>query len=296
MKVNIVTEGNWIKKFWSDKIVEYNKTEMEQTISLEPKNDVDVNFYVCYNTFLPFNKTNALDVGYVTHIHENSPESHSIDIGHDFNKFRQLDAWIHQSKRSLKQFLDMGYPKDKNFNLTSPVEVHKFKPTISIGIFQNGEVVGKGLHFMEDFVDSGINLENFKFIFCGRGWESVISRLQEKNIRYETYNYTPEEYHNVEHRVLYEKIDYLLVPSLWEGGPVAPLEAMSCGIPIISSDVGLIPEFNIEYMFSAGTLTSLMAIFKDIENQYLKRRNKVINLTYENFNEKLYEIFKGLLG
>lgn len=295
MRVNIVTEGNWIKKFWSDKIIEYNTTNIQYTLSLTPTIDADVNFYICYNTYLPFNKTSILDIGYVTHIHENSPESHSKDIGYDFNKFREMDGWVHQSLRSYDQFLCMGYPKEKNFNLTSPVETHKFKPTISIGIFQNGEVAGKGLYFMESFVDSPINLENFKFIFCGRGWESVINKLRKKNIRFEIYNYTPEQYHNVEHRILYEKINYLLVPSLWEGGPVAPLEAMSCGVPIISSDVGFMPEFTVEYQFQAGDLGKLKQIFKTIEDNHLRRRNKVINLTYENFNKKLFNIFGQML-
>lgn len=296
MRVNIVTEGNWIKKFWSDKIIEYNNTEIEYTLSLEPTNDTDINYYICYNTYLPFNKSAVLDIGYVTHIHENDPIAHSKDIGYDFNKFREMDAWIHQSKRSLNQFLEMGYPQDKNFNLTSPVEVHKFKPTITIGIFQNGEVVGKGLHFMEALVDSDINLENFKFIFCGKGWETVRNKMAKKNIRSETFMYGSTEYHDVKHRVLYEHINYLLVPSLWEGGPVAPLEAMACGIPIISSDVGFIPEFYVEYMYSAGDLNTLKQIFKIIEQEYLYRRNKVIDLTYENYNVKLLEIFKQIKG
>jgi glycosyltransferase involved in cell wall biosynthesis len=294
MKVNIVTEGNWIKKFWSDKIIEYNKTEIEYTLSLTPTNDTDINFYICYNTYLPFSKSNALDIGYVTHIHENNPKSHSKDIGYDFDKFKELDGWIHQSLRSYDQFLVMGYPPKRNFNLTSPVETHKFKPTISIGIFQNGEVAGKGLYFMEAFIDSPVNLENFKFIFCGRGWDLVTTKLKEKNIRYEVYTYTPEQYHNVEHKVLYEKINYLLVPSLWEGGPVAPLEAMSCGVPIISSDVGFMPEFGPEYQFQAGDLGKLKRIFKTIEDNHLRRRNKVIPHTYKDYNEKLLKIFKQI--
>lgn len=295
MKVHIITEGNWIKKFWSDKIIEYNKTDIEYSISTEPRQDVDVNFYICFNTYLLFNKTNALDIGYVTHIHNNSPEAHSRDTCISFDKFKEMDAWIHQSKRSLNQFINLGYPEELNFNVTSAVEVDKFKPTIKLGIFQNGEVVGKGLHFMEDLVKSH-NLSNFKFIFCGRGWESVIKELEERQVRYEVHNYTPEEYHEVAHKVLYEKIDYLLVPSLWEGGPVAPEEAMACGIPIISSDVGLIPEFNVEYMFPAGDIHSLMPILNKIEKEVLDRRQKVLFLTYENFNNRIYSIFKKLIN
>jgi glycosyltransferase involved in cell wall biosynthesis len=295
MKVNIVTEGSWIKRFWSDKIIEYNQSPIEYSLSYVPIQDADVNFYICYNVFLPFGKTKALDVGYVTHIHANDPIAHSRDIGMDFNKFRLMDGWVHQSQRSLKQFLGMGFPAEKNFNLTSAVETHKFIPTITIGIFQNGEVVGKGLFFMKELVEQ-YDLTNFKFIFCGKGWEQVTQIMDKKGIRYETHTYTQKQYHDVEHKVLYERINYLLVPSLWEGGPVAPQEAMACGIPIISSDVGFIPEFNVEHMFPAGNVGALIEILKNIENNILKTRSKVIDMSYTNYSNKLYTILKQIKG
>ena len=37
-------------------------------------------------------------------------------------------------------------------------------------------------------------------------------------------------------------LDVLLVPSLWEGMPLAPLEAMAIGVPVIASRVGGLPE------------------------------------------------------
>ncbi len=295
MKVHIVTEGNWIKKFWSDKILEYNQTDMNYSVSYGQRFDVDINFYICYNVFLNFSQKTKRDIAYVTHIHANDPKEHSKDLGGaDFNRFKLMNAWVHQSQRSLQQFLNLGFPQERNYNLTSPIEIHKFKPTIKIGIFQNGEVVGKGLYFMLDLVNR-FNLSNFKFIFCGRGWEVVTNRMNQLGIRNEVYRYTPDEYKNVKQSELYEKIDFLLIPSLWEGGPVAPEEAMACGIPIISSDVGFIPEFNVEYMFPAGNITKLIDILVSIEDKVLKRRQKVEQLTYINFNNKLKEIFSEII-
>lgn len=297
MKVHIVTEGEWIKKFWSDKIVEYNKTVIEYSVGYLPRQDVDINFYICYNVFLYHVPADTINIGYVTHIHANDPIAHSMDMGVNYNVFdvfKKMDGWVHQSQRSMKQFIDMGFPKDKNWNVTSPIEIHKFTPTINIGIFQNGEVEGKGLFFLIDLFTK-YEIKYLKFILCGKGWESLVEVFKQKNIRYEVHTYNKEEYYEVKHKELYERIHYLLVPSLWEGGPVAPMEAMACGVPIISSDVGYMPEFTVDYPFLAGDVEGLYNIFQRIEWLGSIRRKAVKDLTYENFNNKLYPIFKTLL-
>lgn len=42
----------------------------------------------------------------------------------------------------------------------------------------------------------------------------------------------------------YRKIDYLLILSDNEGGPIPLLEALRMGVPVISSNVGFVPEFS----------------------------------------------------
>lgn len=296
IKVHIVTEGAWIKKFWSDKIMEYNSSDIQYTQSFSPDFFADINFYICYNTYLahPKSPKPVLDIGYVTHIHKNDINEHSRDIGASFHKFQEMDAYIHQSKRSLNQFLQLGYPPEKSYNLTSPIEVHKFYPTIILGVIQNGEVEGKGLYFLLNLLDM-YDFKNFKFLFCGRGWELVTNKMFQKGIRHEVIRYDREKYQNVQQRELYEKMDYLLVPSLWEGGPVAPLEAMASGVPVISSDVGLIPEFNVEYMYETGNPGQLIKILQEIEKVRLDRRRKVAYLTFTEFNKGLFKIFNKLM-
>lgn len=42
---------------------------------------------------------------------------------------------------------------------------------------------------------------------------------------------------------IYKASDIFILPSLWDTSPITVIEAMSCGLPVIASEVGGIPEF-----------------------------------------------------
>src|SRR5437870_1631550 len=45
-------------------------------------------------------------------------------------------------------------------------------------------------------------------------------------------------------RDFYQRLDYVLIPSLVEGGPMSLLEGLSMGKPVIAPEnVGMVPEF-----------------------------------------------------
>ena len=46
---------------------------------------------------------------------------------------------------------------------------------------------------------------------------------------------------------IYPLADIAVVPSRWEGHPVALLEAMAAGVPVIATEVSSIPEMIISY-------------------------------------------------
>jgi glycosyltransferase involved in cell wall biosynthesis len=287
MKVNIVTEGKWIKRFWSEKLVEYNQTDIEYSIGPQ-RNDVDSNFYVCYNTYLPYQKSQVLDVGYVTHIHKNNPDEHAKDIGFPFKKFKELDVYIHQCSRTIEQFKIYGI-KGPHYRLPFGVETDKFVPRIFIGVIQNGEVEGKGLYFFKELVQYLEEYRNYIcFIFCGNGWNIVTNEMDKYKIPYRSYRPNEIEYKNVLHSSMYKQIDYLFVPSLWEGGPVAVQEALSCHIPIISANVGFVKDYSIKRIFEPGDIDGALDQFETIVRPVINRKKP---LHYKAMSIKLAEIF-----
>ena len=88
---------------------------------------------------------------------------------------------------------------------------------------------------------SRLKLRNIPFILhiLGQNWDDLIEKLDEYNILYKYYardkNITYNNYPDV-----YSKADVLLITARCEGGPVSAIEALSLGIPIVSTNVGVV--------------------------------------------------------
>lgn len=78
----------------------------------------------------------------------------------------------------------------------------------------------------------------FELHIVGANWEDLITELEKYNITVKYYtrdkNITYKEFPTV-----YAAFDVLFIAARCEGGPVSALEAMSLGIPVISSNVGI---------------------------------------------------------
>ncbi len=279
MKINVVTvNSGWILQKIAERIVNNAPKEHEFFLSFTPRNDVDVNFYVdISNKFRK--KSKVIDVGLFTHLHENSLKNLK-------SRWLKCDYIIHMCTRYYELFSQI-YPKNKMCVLY-PFDVAKTfqmkKPTI--GIFQRGLYEGKGYNFLLSLVYETIIMK-FKFIFVGKDWDKVVNELKQRNIDVEYY--TSEDYG--EYQNLYNKIDYLLIPSKWEGGPISMVEALSMGIPVISSDVGFASyDFKVDYLFEPGDKIRLLEIFSQILKPMEERRNQVEKINFRYFAEKLIEI------
>ncbi len=83
-----------------------------------------------------------------------------------------------------------------------------------------------------------ISPERFEFVLVGDRWEAVEADLESLGFT-TTYHRAVK---GTEVPGVMAALDVLLVTSRNEGGPQPVLEALACGVPVISTDVGFVPE------------------------------------------------------
>tara|TARA_R110000737_G_scaffold68684_1_gene96867 strand:+ start:7565 stop:8431 length:867 start_codon:yes stop_codon:yes gene_type:complete len=277
-KIHLVTvDSGWILQKIAERIAAELSLICDVSLGQSPREDVDSNFYIdvgnCYS-----GPTSTIDIGYFTHLHEDSPR-------HLQQKWLSLNYIFHHGLRYYNIFKDY-YPENQ-MSIVLPGEIPTSfglkKPTL--GIFQRGGHEGKGHFFMKDMASHPITKE-YKFLFVGKDWEEISDIYAQEGIEAE--HIINEDYEN--YPSLYNKIDYLLVPSLWEGGPMAIFEAYAKGIPVISSHVGWMGnDIRVDYLFSPGNKKQLAEILNEIQLPSKRRRERVAKYNYKFYAKKLLD-------
>jgi glycosyltransferase involved in cell wall biosynthesis len=277
--INIVTvSSGWILQKIAERTAASRK---EFTVSHSPSNSCKANVYIdIQNCF--FKKSSVIDIGVFTHLHENSMK--------DFqNRYLMCDHIIHMSSRYINQFSER-YPANK-MSVALPVDTHHLSVKKDIlGIFQRGGWEGKGHNFMLRMAEEP-SMRNFKLLFVGSGWSDVVNKMRNFDIECEAIE--SEDY--AQYNKLYSRLDYLLVPSLWEGGPISIAEASACGIPVISSDVGFANlDIEVDFLYPPGSSEDLASILNSIYEKKLARRDRVSGFSYARFADHIINVVDKL--
>ena len=103
--------------------------------------------------------------------------------------------------------------------------------------------------------------------------------------------------------MLYNSVDCLLFPSLYEGFGLPPLEAMKCGIPVVASNIKVFKELYIDSAMMAGPkdIDKLAKLIKElIENENHKSElitrgiNRSKSFSWKKTASKLNDIYNGI--
>ncbi len=162
---------------------------------------------------------------------------------------RIVDVLIVNAKSLKKEAIDFGLPEKKIKYISNCVEVNKDNRTVSkefivccIGNLRKNKNQSFFIKIMKDVIDD---------IPVAKGWIIGQPVDDEPNVQIELANEI--RIHQLEEKVcllgfqsniikLLKKCSILVVPSKSEGMPNVVLEAMSIGIPVISSNVGGLSE------------------------------------------------------
>lgn len=79
---------------------------------------------------------------------------------------------------------------------------------------------------------------DLELLLAGPGWDALAKQIAPLGLPVRRLEFATTE----ETVAAYALMDVLLVTSSEEGGPCTVLEAMACGVPVVTSDVGHVPE------------------------------------------------------
>jgi glycosyltransferase involved in cell wall biosynthesis len=178
---------------------------------------------------------------------------------------KRSDALIAVSKYTVNELTELyGIDKNKIHVIYNGVDIERFKPrpnTAEIrrefGLEEDKKIVlfvgrlyhRKGIDTMLRSVPPILKeFSNVKFVISGTGFkqkeESLRNLAKELDIEdHVTFlGYVPDE----KLPLLYSASDIFVLPAIYENFPFAILEAQATGLPVISTNVGGIPEFLVD--------------------------------------------------
>lgn len=284
--INVITvNSGWILQKIAERTVAASNGRMR--ISPHPFRFAH-NFYVdvqnCYH-----GPTGGIDIGLFTHVHEN--DAKFLD-----RTWFTLDHVIHMSKRNIEMWICSPQYSENSSASVSCKMPGEIPPGFSfkkrrIGIAQRGKYEGKGFHFMLEMIKRyPQTMAMFDWLFIGNDWNEVVdglSKLTSVSVIKDSDAIWPDTYNR-----FYHEIDYLLIPSKWEGGPMSMIEAAASGVPIISAEVGWAGwEIETFARFAAGKVEELEAILNLIGGNQKKALDVVRTLSYKDFADHVIECF-----
>lgn len=80
---------------------------------------------------------------------------------------------------------------------------------------------------------------NFGVLITGPGWDAAVEQIENYGIEVYYHPFLPDKLMPI----LYNALDLYVVTSRIEGGPAPLIESMACGIPVVTTPVGIVREY-----------------------------------------------------
>lgn len=215
------------------------------------------------------------------------------------------DITVAVSENSKEELIKIGYEAKKVITIYNGVDFgyfdkyrnikNKVKEVGFVGRFTDQ----KGIKFLLEAIKNDKNKFNFKIYGDGELKSYISDFISENkltNVKLLGYSNNIGE--------VFKEIDILLAPSIDEGLPYTLVEASNCGVPIISTKVGGVPEviFNLEngLIIESGStkaITKALNQIKELDISSLSKRAIIISQRFSIFEmiQKVEDVYCYIL-
>lgn len=259
----VISDAGWIMERCASEIA---KRIPIATITSSPDSSAELAYYLPYSAY--HERVCKHEVAFFTHIEEVPSMRRKF-----FDVAKRVDCCVVMARRYRDRLQDEGVD---NVALIKPgIDPDLFFPRVRIGVVGRTYHTGrKGEAFIEELMDeSGI-----EWHFTGSGWPGESKSLSAKEM--------PD---------FYRSMDYILVPSLIEGGPMSLVEALACGTKVIAPDVGSVPDYP-HIGYRRGDANDLRRVLRLLLEEKQRLAESVQYQTWERWASEHAEIFEQILG
>lgn len=231
-----------------------------------PTDKAELTFFLPESAYRPLE--NSMTVTYLAH-KEDHPGAAAL-----FEQVAKSSDYCITSSTKYQRILEQDGAR-KVFKVHLGVDTDLFTPKLRLGVVGRTYHTGrKGEALLADL--AGLPMVELRF--TGEGWPH------------------PAGYYATADLVrFYQDIDYLLIPSLIEGGPVPLLEALAAGCPVIApSDIGLVEDFP-HVSFKRGDAADLRRVVEGLLHQKQALRDSVCDHDWRDFARRHLDIFAELI-
>lgn len=269
-KVRIVTEKpGWIMHRKAEEIQKH----MESVVINEDWSEADVHYYINYG-YLRRRPEKGLVIANFTHYDP-------LHLAEEFiNAARMVDHCVAVSESTANTLRQIGIPDSKISVILIGAD-KQFVPKLTVGIvgriYKGGR---KGDDIVRALLEDSELSSKIRIVSAQDGWGAPVWKFDD-----------PADF--------YRSIDYLLVPSRIEGGPVPFMEALACGTMAIAPEIGVIPQFP-HISYPVGDVSALKATLSELADEHIAQRafltSKMRQHNWEGWAFDHERLFRNLLS
>lgn len=244
-KVRIITEKpGWIMHRKAEEIQKH--FGYENVVINVDWADAQVHYYINYG-FYRAKPNFGVTVANFTHYDPDHLGDKFVQVAHE------VDHCIAVSEETANVLRGFGIPDEKISVILVGAD-SKFRPKLTVGIMGRVYTGGrKGEDLVQALAEDPEIAAGVRIVAAKEGWGVPV-------------------WHFDDTADFYRAIDYLLIPSRLEGGPVPFMEALACGTMAVAPEIGVIPQFP-HISFPVGDLRALKNILLELADQHMLQRN-----------------------